>query len=113
MGLYCDDFAAWWLSYPRKTAKRKAHLQWLIALREIAADRECSKNEAIVWLLERTRTFASSPKGQAGDFCPYPTTWLFQGRYDDDIDEWQSGGNSAPHLRGPELDIEKAQEWRP
>ena len=80
-------FVAWWMSYPRKVGKKTALIKWLAALKEISTERKISVNEATDWLLERTEIFAASDKG-LGDFCPYPTKWLDEGRYDDDVDEW-------------------------
>jgi hypothetical protein len=102
--MYTQDFTAWWSTYPRKTAKRKAAAFWLIAVTEIASEQNLTKQEAIAWLLERTKLFASSDKGLSGEFCPYPTTWLHQGRYDDDIDEWFDKKQRKPFDVG---------EWRP
>lgn len=114
--MYPQDFLDWWATYPRRVGKRKAWLLWQQALKAIGIDRGCDQGEAKAWLLERTKQFAKSPKGQSNEFCPYPSTWLFQGRYDDDIDEWKVAGGMRkvlPPASTPE-DIEReARHWRP
>lgn len=103
---YPKEFTDWWTAYPRKAAKKVSFLKWELALQDIQDNQDCTKDEAKSWLLERTKLFAQSPKAK-GEFCPYPSTWLYQGRYDDDIDEW--GGKNSKIV----TDIEKLQEWRP
>ena len=84
--LYQQQFEAWWAVYPRRVQKAAAAKAYQQALRRTDA----------VTLLEATRVFAVSPKGQ-GEFCPYPSTWLNQSRWEDDQREWQEarGGKSA------------------
>ena len=94
-----DDFVKWWLAYPRKVGKKAAFQKWLIAIKEISDERDASISDATDWLLERTQLFADSDKGRSGEFCPYPTTWLSQGRYDDDVDEWNDSQLSQKSRR--------------
>jgi hypothetical protein len=50
-------------------------------------------------LLEAVRAFAESPLGK-GRFCPGPTPWLNQGRWEDDREAWQRGDDDD-HLTAP------------
>lgn len=70
-------------AYPRHVGKQAA----LKSIRKAMQDHDPE------WLLARVRLFASSPKGQAGRYCPYPATWFNQGRFDDDDREWFIGGS--------------------
>ncbi len=99
---YSDCFEAWWAAYPRKVGKRKAFAAWKIAVVEIARQFEPDggrHDKAVALLLETTEQFADSPKGNAGSYTPHPTTWLNQGRYDDDPAEWEdTGDNDGPQV---------------
>jgi hypothetical protein len=52
-----------------------------------------SIDDAIVYLGQRVKLFASTPTGQAGEFTPHPATWFNQKRYLDDDAEWQRRAN--------------------
>lgn len=104
-----SDFDDWYQTYPRHVGKRKAKTSWKIAIREISESRDCSRDEAVAWLLGVTRYFAGSDKGLSGEYCPYPATWLNQGRYDDDPAEWESQ-EKTPRI---EMNPFKARQWRP
>ena len=98
---YSKAFQAWWTVYPRKIGKRKAFLEWERAVHRIeAANAGWSIFDARKFLLDKASEFAASKAGQAGSFVPHPTTWLHQGRYDDDPAEWQRSRNddSKPKL---------------
>jgi hypothetical protein len=41
-------------------------------------------------LVERMQAFSASPKALSR-FCPHPSTWLNEGRYDDDPRTWLRG----------------------
>jgi len=99
---YPQAFETWWSVYPRKVGKRKAFAAWKIAVGELSGrflHVEKSNQHAADYLTELTATFADSPKGNAGSYTPHPTTWLNQGRYDDDPAEWQdTGDNDGPQV---------------
>lgn len=98
-----DDlgFSDFWRIYPRRVGKKAAQLKWKSAIKLIAADKGIEDEAAAEWLLDRTRSFAASDAGKAGIYCPHPTTWLNQGRYDDADEVWDRG-SSKP-----------VEEWRP
>jgi hypothetical protein len=89
-------FAEWYAIYPRKVKKDEARKAFPKALALIAVEHD----DALAWLLDVTRQFASSPAGNAGKFTPHPTTWLNQGRYNDDPAEWHRRGLLADDPRG-------------
>ncbi len=45
-----------------------------------------------------TQRFARSPVGSSGEFCPYPSKWLNEGRYDDDPAAWNR--SDSPPVNG-------------
>jgi len=64
------------------------------------------------WLLQRVERFARTPKGQSGQYCPYPATWFNQGRYDDDPTEWGDVEEVAGKLNTePELSAESLADF--
>lgn len=95
-------FAIFWKSYPRKVGKAaaaKAHAAAVKRLTLAGFDRAAAEAR----LQAACEAFAASDKGR-GAFCPHPSTWLNQGRYDDDPDAWRDRAASVP-LR-PVLDLE-------
>lgn len=74
-----DGFAAFWQSYPRRIGKAAALKAWHrirpnaeLAAKILAAVESQKRSQQ--WLREQ------------GKFIPHPTTWLNQGRWDDDTD---------------------------
>lgn len=87
------EFEVWWSSAPRRVGRGNASKAYAKAARELKARGEADPHG---FLLERIRAFASSPKGQSGQFCPYPATWLNDARYDDDPATWEDPGGRSP-----------------
>jgi hypothetical protein len=85
-------FADFWKVYPRKTGKLKAEKAWKSATRKADADEIVSA--AVI--------FAGSDKGQSGEFCPHPSTWLNEGRWMDDHSTWEATGDSRAPPAEPE-----------
>lgn len=93
---YPSSFERWWLAYPRRNGKQKAFSAWKRAGAILVA-RGMTKEQAAEHLLSVCQAFALSPKGQSGEFCPYPQKWLNEGRYDDDPKSWQEQRNARPN----------------
>lgn len=77
--------------YPRKAAPRDAQKAIISALKRLPQElKNQSENPLshVDWLKERTRLFAESNAGQAGDFVPYPATWFNGSRYLEDERDW-------------------------
>lgn len=81
-------FEEWWKFYPRKVGKQDALRAYVRVRAYLCKTRGFSPAEARQFLLERIQAFAQSPKAKSF-FCPHASTWLNQGRYDDDPNEWQ------------------------
>ncbi len=96
-----DDF---WKAYPKKAAKKAASTSYAKAVKSIQG----SHDDPEGYLIERAKAYAKSDKG-IGDprFILNPTTWLNQGRYDDDPATWQTGtvATAKPNGRPSNLDI--------
>lgn len=88
-----EDVAAIYKLYPRHVGKPHAETAIRKALSRLAE----SQDDPVAWLMERVRLFARSRAGQSGPYCPYPATWMNQGRYEDDPTEWdrQKGSHVA------------------
>lgn len=69
-------FAEFWMMCPRKVAKADAFRQYQAAIRG------CVTSSA---LLEGMRRYALSVRGTDPKFVVHPSTWLHQGRWDDEI----------------------------
>lgn len=83
--------------YPRKVGVDAAIKAIDHKIRDIAVSRfNRDAGQAFAFLLERTKAFAESQKGnQDRGFIPHPQTWFNQGRFNDDPQEWN-------RWRGPE-----------
>jgi hypothetical protein len=66
-------FEEWWLVYPRHVGKQAAHKAYDRALVNVSPAR----------LIEAAERFRDDPNRE-DRFTPHPTTWLNQGRWDDD-----------------------------
>lgn len=82
-------FDEFWADYPKKVGKKVAETAW----KKIKADAELhSKIIAAVEKAKRTEQW----QRENGRFIPNPTTWLNQGRWDDEYEEAPSEINSKP-----------------
>lgn len=88
--VYCE--------YPRKVGKRKALDSIESAIKRLVSGESkvpMNRDDATVFLIQRTQLFAKSPAGNAGTYTPHPTTWFNQSRYLDDESEWSR--KESPH----------------
>lgn len=89
--VYSEEFEAWWLIYPRKEAKGAAFEAYKRAKKKIGAN-------SAEKLARAVRDFAKVMAGKEARFIPHPTTWLNQGRWDDEIGPLAQG--LLPHQIG-------------
>ena len=106
---YSDEFKSWWLVYPRREAKGEAWKAWPKAIAWIRQTTDSTQEQAVASLMEITKRFASSPKGQ-GEFVPQPATFLNGKRWEDDQKSWEKRngnetgtGNNRPSAGGSNL----------
>ena len=83
--------------YPRKIAKAAALKAVRLAVKRMQ-ERDANE-DAVAFLLERTRLFADSAAGNKGRFTPHPATWFNQERYLDDEQEWNVAENRSGNLK--------------
>lgn len=76
-------------AYPLKVGKPVA----------IAAIEKQMKITPAIKLLELTKLFASTRNGNL-EFCPHPSTWFNQQRFNDDPSTWKSAANSSNSRKG-------------
>jgi hypothetical protein len=95
-----QEFLDFWAAYPKKTGKDAAYRAWQTKKRE-------RRLPAIDDLLEAVRKAKASSQWQedGGKYIPNPSTWLNQGRWEDEAVE-----DSAP--RGKPLYLRDPDFWR-
>jgi hypothetical protein len=108
---YHPQFERWWRVYPRREGKASAARRWREAGARLRQAHGWSTQQAVDYLQERAEAFASTPKGQHPNLCPLPTTWLHQGRYDDDPARWQVAGDDQRPATPNESPAEGLDEY--
>ena len=84
-------FAAFWTAYPRKIAKKAARKKFDAAVKSGVDPSE---------IVSAAEDYAKAKAGEDAKYIAYPTTWLNQGRWEDEaetpapkpFDLWNSGG---------------------
>lgn len=87
-----NGFKEFWSLVHRKVGKAKAEKAYQKAVERVKKELECAYPDAVEHINEAMQEFAESP--QAHDEVTgllHPTTWLNEGRYDDDRNEWNKG----------------------
>ena len=90
--VYSAEFNEFWKLYPRPTGKLAAWRKWSTALRDGVEAQE------IIDALQK-QVDGGHFSTDAG-FVPHPTTWLNQGRWDDEIKPRSAGAGHAAPQRG-------------
>lgn len=115
---YTPEFEAWWRTYPRREAKEKAAASYEASLTKLAS-RPGGRDGAVEWLQDVTAVYAASRIVETSVIgaLPHPTTWLNQGRYDDDPAAWdrEAFGDSAKPKAPPDRTPTMAdvKNWQP
>ena len=84
-------------AYPRHIGKAAA-LKAIRAAVKRMEERDSSE-DAIAFLLERTKLFAASPAGKRGQYTAHPATWFNRESYLDDEQEWGATENRSGNLK--------------
>ena len=74
---YDQKFEEFWITYPNKVGKKKAFSYW-------SKLTEKDKDSALAVLPSHTKNPKWAEEG--GRFIPHPSTWLSQGRWEDEIE---------------------------
>lgn len=92
----CRAFEEFWLAYPRKVGKLEARRKFDIAVRRL------NRPDALAIMLgalARAKSGWTDPQ-----FVPHPSTWLHQGRWDDQAPTVGAGAVSAVVFSQPTPD---------
>ena len=84
-------------AYPRHIGKAAA-LKAIKAAVKRMQSRDANE-DAVAFLLERTKLFAASPDGNKGKFTPHPATWFNRESYLDNEQEWGAAENRSGNLK--------------
>jgi hypothetical protein len=83
--------------YPRRVGKDAA----------IKAIERALRNHKFEDLLAAVKEFAQSEMGRSGQYCPYPSTWFNQKRWNDDRANWnptrKKSVDRVPDFDSPEM----------
>ena len=83
-----DLFEEFWLMYPRKIARKQAHLAW----RQLNRKQRLEALEALVhWRSIWVR------RGEL-EFTPHPTTWIHGERWEDELPQEYEAPRHASHV---------------
>ena len=75
-------FAEWWALYPRKVGKIAARKKYAMVLRDELA----TVDELEAGLARYVRYWGAMAHQRPGwDYIPHPSTWLHQGRWEDEV----------------------------
>lgn len=94
----CADFDDWWGVYPRKVGKQKAEKAYGVARRNGVTPEQL--HDGLVASVAQWRRERRPP-----DKVPHPTTWLNEGRWDDD---YNPASTPATQHRA----LTEAEEWK-
>lgn len=97
---YPHDFEEFWKVYPRREGKGDACKAWQRLTMP-------QKRKAYVALKSQLPALEAKRRDPRGDFCPHASTWINQGRFDDDPDAIKVG-RSAEKISTP---VEKT-DWQ-
>lgn len=86
-------FDEFWAAYPKKVGKKAAQASW----NKIKPDTEL--HDKIMTAIGKARATEQWQR-ENGRFIPNPTTWLNQGRWDDEYEEGAPNGINSKHFDG-------------
>lgn len=86
-------FDEFWVAYPKKVGKKAAQTSW----KKLKPDTEL--HDKIMTAIGRARVTDQWQK-EGGRYIPNPTTWINQGRWDDEYEEVAPNGVNSKHFDG-------------
>ncbi len=99
-------FDVFWKVYPLRVGKGDARKAYAAAVKRLREELRGDEFDPDKFLASKAAEFAPTPKG-TGEYCPYPSRWLNDCRYDDDPKEWGSTRRTA------DLSLFKNPGWNP
>jgi hypothetical protein len=100
------DFELFWRSYPKKTGKKAA-----IKAFHKARKTGLPKIDTLVAIIER-QAASDQWKRDNGQYIPNPTTWLNQGRWDDEVKSTRKQPREDMHRNLHEWAMEKERKMQ-
>lgn len=99
--VYSENFEYFWKTYPNRTGKAAAYKAYQSALKT-------HKELTHAILIDSARRFADAHASARtpSQYIPHPTTWLNQGRWEDDLSRITARSNGtqpAPNARGSQF----------
>ena len=92
-------YLAWFRVYPSEGGELGGRRSFPKAIRGIAKKRSLDIEAARDWLMETTRTFATSERG-SGQYCPYASRFLAESEFDKPS-LWNASQNGKPARSAP------------
>lgn len=86
-------FDEFWAAYPKKVGKKAAQTSW----KKLKPDTEL--HDKIMTAIGRARVTDQWQK-EGGRYIPNPTTWINQGRWDDEYEEVAPNGDNSKYFAG-------------
>ena len=80
-------------AYPKKTDEFPAKVEIKKAIHRLIEDHNMSPEDAVKFLMERTKMYAMSKVGKSRRWCKKPKYWYADGNYNDDPKEWNVNYN--------------------
>ena len=84
-----SDFDLFWKAYPKKVGKDKAYSVWLRRKNDLPIIQD------LISIVESQKK-SDQWKESGGKYIPNPATWLYQGRWQDEIGSCESLTNTEP-----------------
>ena len=99
---FSDEFLRWWECLPvgMRSGQKACWDLWPKVIVDIQTKLPVSESAAIQHLIDRTRLFATSPRGKCTDYRWSPLTFLKDGHYDDTVESWEQDGSTKRRRGG-------------
>src|SRR5690606_14662257 len=82
---YSAEFNLWWPHFPRKVSKEKAAKQFSAAIKSICMEHNVNTEDALGWLISRTKAYAQSVIHKNSEHIKHPDGWLADKRFNDEF----------------------------
>ena len=107
---FSKEFLRWWDVLPMgmRSGQKACWEIWPKVIVDIQSKLPVGEADAIQHLIDRTRLFASSPRGKCNEYRWSPLTFLKDGHYDDTVESWEQDGSSKKR-RGGSKSVDKPE----
>ena len=91
-----DGFDEFWATYPRRIGKKAALKSWINAIKTVDPQT----------IINATNEFSTAVAGKETQYIAHPSTWLNEGRWDDDMSAYQT-----QHFTARDRNIARANDF--